>query len=492
MPFARRHGRHRRARRLRATARGSSSASWFTPTRPAITLPPLHARRDRSGDDRSDARDDDRRPLRRDDRRRIDRLLHDPGSPGHDRRPGHRHERRHLQGRRLRIAATLTRVSTGSAEPATPIPATRSETRTTGTSSPAIGRLQRRRRSAAGAESRRGSGTIYFLSPEQLDGGGGRRTRPTSTSHSRAPGRNSSPRSSQALTAPDPPNEYHAYTHSFASVPRPDFMAVDASGGPSDGDIYVADNGSQVVRKYDPDGNVITSWADNGVLDGSTTAKGPFGSISALRSAPTERSTSAYSKFQRRRRALRVRRSRFLRHRAGARRRDPAVGITVNGDGNVFYVSYGEAVERYNGVTSTQVTTGEFESGHKFGLAVDPNSGDLFVNLGGSRWAATRSTARAGCYSRTPPPATATAHRPRRSASPRSRGAGGPLDPSNGDLYVDAGDRILRFDLSGQRVPGPDTGIGRLQLEQLAVGGDGRLTPTPKSPGAPTSPHSAR
>ena len=37
-----------------------------------------------------------------------------------------------------------------------------------------------------------------------------------------------------------------------------------------------------MVRKYDPAGNLITSWGDSGVLDGSTTPAGPFDSISGL------------------------------------------------------------------------------------------------------------------------------------------------------------------------------------------------------------------
>ena len=154
------------------------------------------------------------------------------------------------------------------------------------------------------------TGAIYFLSPEQLDGSANG-TPDAPNLYVAQPG--SAPQYvvtlESSLTAPDPPTEYHPYDHSFGSVQKPQFVAVDASGGPSDGDIYVADNGSggSVVRKYDPDGNLITSWADNGVLDGSTTAKGLFKSISGVAVGPDGNTLRRRLRtLQRRRRALRV------------------------------------------------------------------------------------------------------------------------------------------------------------------------------------------
>ena len=126
------------------------------------------------------------------------------------------------------------------------------------------------------------SGTIYFLSPEQLDGSEGQANAPNL--YIWKPG--STPQFvvtlESSLTKPEPPAEFHPYDHSFGSAGNPQFVAVDASGGPSNGDIYVADNSSNVVRKYDPAGNLITGWGSGGVLDGSTTAVGPFAAISGL------------------------------------------------------------------------------------------------------------------------------------------------------------------------------------------------------------------
>ncbi|HEY7256953.1 MAG TPA: hypothetical protein VH476_09760 [Solirubrobacterales bacterium] len=49
----------------------------------------------------------------------------------------------------------------------------------------------------------------------------------------------------------------------------PKFIEVDNSGGPSSGDVYVGDVGDNVVQKFDPTGNLITSWKENGAADRS-------------------------------------------------------------------------------------------------------------------------------------------------------------------------------------------------------------------------------
>ena len=46
----------------------------------------------------------------------------------------------------------------------------------------------------------------------------------------------------------------------------PSVLAVDNSGGPSNGDVYVADTGAQTVQKFDSSGTLITSWGEGGAL----------------------------------------------------------------------------------------------------------------------------------------------------------------------------------------------------------------------------------
>ena len=44
----------------------------------------------------------------------------------------------------------------------------------------------------------------------------------------------------------------------------PTFVAVDNSGGPSTGDVYVADTADNVVQKFEPSGELVTSWGTGG------------------------------------------------------------------------------------------------------------------------------------------------------------------------------------------------------------------------------------
>jgi hypothetical protein len=57
---------------------------------------------------------------------------------------------------------------------------------------------------------------------------------------------------------------------------NPAFIAVDNSGGPSEGDVYVADPVTNLVQKFTSTGDLITSWASGGQLDGSNATDGPF------------------------------------------------------------------------------------------------------------------------------------------------------------------------------------------------------------------------
>src|ERR1700722_1438354 len=47
----------------------------------------------------------------------------------------------------------------------------------------------------------------------------------------------------------------------------PAYIAVDRSSGPSIGDVYVADNGTGLVQKFNSSGELITTWGNNGPLE---------------------------------------------------------------------------------------------------------------------------------------------------------------------------------------------------------------------------------
>jgi hypothetical protein len=67
----------------------------------------------------------------------------------------------------------------------------------------------------------------------------------------------------------------------------PDFLAVDESGGPSSGDVYVADTGDDVVSKFDSAGNLVTTWGAGGQLDGSSTGAGKFAPLGGVAVNPS-------------------------------------------------------------------------------------------------------------------------------------------------------------------------------------------------------------
>ena len=56
---------------------------------------------------------------------------------------------------------------------------------------------------------------------------------------------------------------------SSAAFETPYFLAVDNSGGPSNGDVYVADAGTNLVQKFDSSGRIVSSWGVVGQKDGS-------------------------------------------------------------------------------------------------------------------------------------------------------------------------------------------------------------------------------
>jgi hypothetical protein len=57
---------------------------------------------------------------------------------------------------------------------------------------------------------------------------------------------------------------------------NPQFVAVDNSSGPSKGDVYVLDTTSLNIHKYDPSGNLITTWGASGAINGPAFPDGGF------------------------------------------------------------------------------------------------------------------------------------------------------------------------------------------------------------------------
>jgi hypothetical protein len=84
-----------------------------------------------------------------------------------------------------------------------------------------------------------------------------------------------------------------AFTSSLGGFKYPLYVAVDNSSDESKGDVYVGNSAirqedvvsDHVVSKFDSSGNLISSWASNGQLNGSTATgivKGPFGQLAGI------------------------------------------------------------------------------------------------------------------------------------------------------------------------------------------------------------------
>ena len=275
-------------------------------------------------------------------------------------------------------------------------------------------------------------------------------------------------------------------------------MAVDASGGPSDGDIYVADNGSQVVRKYDPAGNLITSWGDNGVLDGSTTAMGPFGAISGVAVGPdgtlyvgstTESSTVKTSSSSSTKTAPSTPSMRSTARFSPSGSRSTATAMSSTS-------SYGEHVERYNGVTSTEISTGQLVRARVRPRCRSQQRRSLCqVSVGESIGPVTPSTSSGRVLQPNASPCNSALRTDRDIRRRRGLGCGraGRRSVQRRPLCRRRQqDPALRCGRAADS--GPDTGVGRLSSStSLAVGGDGSaLREYERSPAAPTSPRSAR
>ncbi len=56
----------------------------------------------------------------------------------------------------------------------------------------------------------------------------------------------------------------------------PTYLAVDNSGGPSNGDIYVGDTGDSIVSKFEPSGQIVSTWGVEGQKDGSDATDHPL------------------------------------------------------------------------------------------------------------------------------------------------------------------------------------------------------------------------
>ncbi|HEY7257112.1 MAG TPA: hypothetical protein VH476_10570 [Solirubrobacterales bacterium] len=310
-----------------------------------------------------------------------------------------------------------------------------------------------------------GDGSVFFLSPELLDGTSEPQdgvanapnlyiSRPGSPPHFVATLESS-------LTGPTPALLKHPFQGTFAASPNPEFVAVDNSGGASDGDVYVVDGNQQSIRKYDSEGNPITSWGDNGELEetfGNEIAGIAVGPGGVLYVAIHEEFNSASDLFE------------FDENGApigedNVEGAPQPIGIAVDSKGNVFYEGYYALIYRWNkSEGSSTISSWEYESGPKSGVAVDWTSGTLYVGFGGESIARYAFDDQGRVIK---PDGSPCEHElsfggceaTEEFGTGEVLNAGGMfVDPTYDQLYIDEGNKILRFYANGHPVVGPLTG----------------------------------
>jgi sugar lactone lactonase YvrE len=332
------------------------------------------------------------------------------------------------------------------------------------------------------------SGAIFFLSPELLDGTGepedGKENQPNLYRYQTG----SSPQFVATLdsiaTAPNEPVVEHRLEKFINPTPKPEYVAVDNSGGPSDGDVYVADTSENKIRKYDSNGNLISSWKNSGVLEVefsggehvlSGIAVGPGGALWVANHSFGCCALRIYDE------------NGTLEEEDELEGAAAPIGITVDNNNRLFYQSFYSVVSwKPNGFgygTSRAITE---EGKEATGLAVDPETGVFFADIKGVEIVRYEFDSAERMLQPNGPPCL-----PKfglGGCPPTSRfgfgslnnASGLSIDPETHDLYVDEGNKILRFHTFGKRAAGPDTGSQTLSgSTSVAVhAGGGKLYAT--------------
>ena len=152
---------------------------------------------------------------------------------------------------------------------------------------------------------------------------------------------------------------------------NPTSIAVDNSGGPSSGDVYVGDLTNNVVQKFDANGNFLST------IDGSNTPQGPYSSLVGVAVDQNghlwtaDGNTDNITEFDEN--------GNFVQQWL-----DPfgnTVAITVDATNSFVYLIRGsQATERFN-LTGGDETV--IDSGTGVALGLDSQSGTLYVDHGG-------------------------------------------------------------------------------------------------------------
>ncbi len=156
----------------------------------------------------------------------------------------------------------------------------------------------------------------------------------------------------------------------------PNFIAVDNSGGLSEGDVYVGDNCDDLVTKFDSSGNLISTWGSDGQLNGATAPARPFGSLAgiAVGSAGTLNVVNGNSEM------FEFAQDGTFSTDFDIARETPERGLSVDSAGDFFKINSGGSVEELAGSNSDLGQVSSSSSAQN--LTSDAATGDLYVNEG--------------------------------------------------------------------------------------------------------------
>ena len=146
----------------------------------------------------------------------------------------------------------------------------------------------------------------------------------------------------------------------------PAFVAVDGSTGPSDGDVYVADTGTGLISKFNPAGNLITSWGSEGQISISGGLAGiavdAAGNLLVLNGTPQV----------------------FTFDQGGVQTEEfnldccvTAVGLAVDSNQELYRVRGSESIQKFDAASPD---IGETFGSEVTGLMALPNTTELYVD----------------------------------------------------------------------------------------------------------------
>ncbi len=314
-------------------------------------------------------------------------------------------------------------------------------------------------------------GSVYFLSPERLDGSANG-TEDEPNLYLASPG--SAPRYVTTLesvnSGPQPPAQQHAFDRSFGSFGEATGIAVDHT----DGSVYVLDLETATVQKFDAEGNLITSFGDsspshNGKLAGVQTPAGSFAEIAGIGPTQLAVDNDPTSPSYRDLYVPDMAHNVIDRFGPEGELEDEVpvsfpVGVAVDPSNGHLYVSsfFGHA-EAFD-AEGNPVSPAAFPA-PKFipsAIAVAPGGDTIYV---ASAEDTETSTKGVSIYDQSGKKTGTLDAKPSKGVS---------VDPSTNDVYVNEGNQVVRYDSSGKR--GEVLGAGHLsESVGVAIDPEGSL-----------------